>query len=164
MKTFKFGILALVLGLFTLTSCEKEELEPDYPTTLSGSETDGGSSTVDTVAFIDSLVTEWTLDGGAYLEGGMGELQFLVSSSGELDSLKFRTDWGADYLVEGGSFEYLGNGKFVFNYEQFRLDSYVEFTDTVIMVQSPDYPDYIDVKWKNFNTLSTKSYFYQYVD
>lgn len=163
MKTFKLGILAFVLGLFTLTSCEKDELEVDTPPTSTST---GGTTTepVDTVAFIDSMVTVWTTNGGAYLEGGMGELQFLVSSSGELDSLKFRTDWGADYLVEGGSFEYLGEGKFVFKYDQYRITSYEAFVDTVTFEQHPLDETAIYVKWKNFTTLATKNYVYRPVD
>jgi len=164
MKTIKLGILTLVLGLFTLTSCEKEELEVDIPPTSSST---GESTTepVDTVAFIDSMMTVWTTTGGAKLHnGGMGDINFLVSSSGELDSLTFGNDWGNDYYVEDGSFEYLGDGKFVFKYDQYRFSDYESFVDTVTMIQSPDYPDYIDVYWKNFTTLAPKSYFYQYVD
>lgn len=163
MKTIKLGILTLVLGLFTLTSCEKEELEVDIPPTSSST---GGSITepVDTVAFIDSLVTEWKLTGGAYLEGGMGELQFLVSSSGELDSLKFRTDWGADYLVEDGSFEYLGDGKFVFKYDQYRITSYESFVDTVTFEPHPTTDNKVLINWKNFTNLTPKLYIYTYVD
>ena len=164
MKTFKLGILALVLGLFTLTSCEKEELESDdVPTTLSS-----GSSTsepVDTVAFVDSLWNVWVTNGGARLyNGGMGDINFLVSSSGELDSLTFGNDFINDWYVEDGSFEYLGEGKFVFKYDQYRLSAFESFIDTVILSREPLYPDYIDVRWKNFTTLVPKSYFYQYVD
>lgn len=163
MKTFKLGILALVLGLFTLTSCEKEELETDdVATTLS---TDGSTSEpVDTVAFADSLITSWTANGGATLRGPMGDIHFLVRSTGEFDSLTFNTDFINDWYVEDGSFEYLGDGKFVFKYDQYRLSAFESFIDTVILSREPLYPDYIDVKWKNFTTLVPKSYFYQYVD
>lgn len=160
MKTFKIGILTLVLGLFTLTSCEKEELDVDIPPTSSST---GGSTTepIDTASVIDSLVTEWKLAGGAYLKGPMGELQFLVSSSGELDSLKFRTDWINDYLIEGGSFEYLGEGKFVFKYEQLRVTEWESFVDTVTFEQHPLDETAIWVEWKNFTTLAPDSYIYR---
>jgi hypothetical protein len=165
MKTFKLGILALVLGLFTLTSCEKEELESDYPSTLSGSETGGTTEPTDTVALIDSLINVWTLEGSARLNnGGMGDINFLVSSSGELDSLTFGNTWVNDYFVEDGSFEYLGDGKFIFKYDQIRETVAESFIDTVTMSQSVDYSDYIEVQWKNFTDLTPKTYFYTYVD
>lgn len=164
MKTFKLGILALTLGLFTLTSCEKEELEPDYPTTVS---TDGGGTTepVDTVAFIDSLVTEWTLAGGKTLNnGGMGDINFLVSSSGEMDSLSFGNTWVNDFFVEGGSFEYLGEGTFIFKYDQIRETVYESFVDTVRMEPFVEDPNYIIVNWKNFTNLTPDTYIYTFVD
>ena len=164
MKTIKLGILTLVLGLFTLTSCEKEELEVDIPPTSSST---GESTTepVDTVAFIDSMMTVWTTTGGAKLHnGGMGDINFLVSSSGELDSLTFGTDWGGDYYVEDGSFEYLGDGKFVFKYDQYRFSDYESFVDTVVMEIHPLDETAIYVKWKNFTTLAPKNYVYRPVD
>ena len=137
MKTFKLGILTLVLGLFVLTSCEKDEFENETPAASSST---GGSTTepVDTVAFIDSMMTVWTANGHTKLNnGGMGDINFMVSSSGELDSLSFGNNWGNDPFVSGGSFEYLGDGKFVFKYEQYRFSSIDSFVDTVTFEQHP---------------------------
>lgn len=162
MKTFKLGILALVLGLFTLTSCEKEELESDTPTTLS---TDGGTTDpVDNQIFIDSLINEWTIAGGASIHNGqMGNINFLVSSSGELDSLTFGSDWGADQFVYGGSFEYLDDGVFVFKYEQNRITIGEAFVDTV-RFEDIGVENKIYVKWKNFQNLTPSNYVYTFVD
>lgn len=164
MKTFKLGILALVLGLFTLTSCEKDELEVDAPPTSSST---GGSTTepIDTVAFVDSMMTVWVTNGGAKLfSPAMGHINFLVSSSGELDSLTFENTWVNDFFVEGGSFEYLNDGRFVFKYDQLRETHWESFIDTVTMAPHPVAEGNILVGWKHFQWLTPENYEYTYVD
>lgn len=182
-KIFYLNAIALILmGLFS-SSCEKDEVDAYVDNNSSGDSltvdttvvvgTD--TTTIDTTVvvtdgYIDSLWNVWETNGGARLNNlGMGDINFLVSSSGELDSLTFGNHHINDYFVEDGSFEYIGDGKFVFKYDQLVWDVHEPFIDTVIMYIEPVYPDYIALKWKNFqkliyNPVPPSTYYYTIVN